>query len=333
MLNVYNNDAEAAALPVDIVFVDEAQDLSKLQWSVVHKLAGQARQMYIVGDDDQAIYTFLGADPYGFLDHEADETTILDKSWRVPSKIGSLADKIIGRVSKRQAKDFSWKSSDGVLKYHQGSPWPMLRNAEDVMLLCRHRQQCYLLSRQMADNGIPYSLNGESVLYGPRATKVKHFLNLTKGESLPIGQAADAISLMKEQRDRLEKMRKAARASPDRMVSKDDIGINWEKPWYETAARYPRDITNNLQIRRMITKHGLAVLGRKPAIDVSTIHAAKGREAAHVVLTTDVYKSVWDEQQRSMESELRLAYVGVTRAKERLTIIRPKTNMYMRGLI
>lgn len=333
MLNIYNSHEETSPLPVDIVFVDEAQDLSRLQWCVVHKLSGKAKKMYIVGDDDQAIYTFLGADPYGFLEHDADTTTILDKSWRVPSSIGLLADKIIARVGKRQKKEFTWREDPGILNYHQGDPWPLLRDSEDVMLLARHRKQCYRLTRQLADHGIPHSMNGESILHNTRAQKMQHLLRLVIGDKVLIGEAADAISLIPNQKQRLEKMRKAARARPDTILHKSDIGVKWSTPWFNLAAKTPREQSLNIQIRRHVTKHGIGVLGRKPAIDISTIHAAKGREAKHVVLMSDCYKSVWDEQRRTMESELRLGYVGVTRASEKLTIIRPKTTMYLRALV
>lgn len=333
MLNIYNEDREASPLPVDIVFVDEAQDLSKLQWSVVHKLAGQSRKMFIVGDDDQAVYTFLGADPYGFLDHNADETIVLDRSWRCPSSIGEFADTIINKVSKRQDKEFAWKDAPGVLRYHQGDPWPLLRDAEDTMFLCRHRKQCFTLTRILSDKGIPHSLNGESIFHGRRAERLRQFIRLAIGDEVPIGKAADAISLVPNQRNRLEKMRKRARSEPGLKVKKDDIGLNWTIPWYNLAARHTREVTENLIIRRHLTRHGTGVLGRKPAIDISTIHAAKGREAKDVILATDCFPAVWEEQNRTMESELRLAYVGVTRAKERLTIIRPKTNMHLRALV
>ena len=45
------------------LFIDETQDLADLQWKVVWKLINNADQVYIAGDDDQAIYTFAGASP------------------------------------------------------------------------------------------------------------------------------------------------------------------------------------------------------------------------------------------------------------------------------
>jgi DNA helicase-2/ATP-dependent DNA helicase PcrA len=54
---------EAGMTPkLDVVFVDEAQDLCKLQWRMVHKICQNAKQVYVSGDDDQAIYRWAGAD-------------------------------------------------------------------------------------------------------------------------------------------------------------------------------------------------------------------------------------------------------------------------------
>ena len=41
---------------LDVVFIDEAQDLSKLQWSVARHAWSRAKNVYISGDDDQAIF-------------------------------------------------------------------------------------------------------------------------------------------------------------------------------------------------------------------------------------------------------------------------------------
>ena len=47
---------------LDVVIVDEAQDLSLIQWQMVEQLIRKADRAYIAGDDDQAIYNWAGAD-------------------------------------------------------------------------------------------------------------------------------------------------------------------------------------------------------------------------------------------------------------------------------
>ena len=51
----------------DVLFIDEAQDLSPLQWRMVRALWSKANKTYIAGDDDQAIFKWAGADVDSFI--------------------------------------------------------------------------------------------------------------------------------------------------------------------------------------------------------------------------------------------------------------------------
>ena len=67
----------------ELLIVDEAQDLSDLQWKLVNRLVAKAKQVIVAGDDDQAIMVPFGASPHAFLEFEG-ELDILKQSWRVP---------------------------------------------------------------------------------------------------------------------------------------------------------------------------------------------------------------------------------------------------------
>ena len=93
----------------DVLFIDEAQDLSPLQWKMVKKLWAKADKSYIAGDDDQAIFKWAGADVDTFiaLKDEVDQITTLDQSYRIPGgPIHDLSQKIIRNVSNRYDKDY-----------------------------------------------------------------------------------------------------------------------------------------------------------------------------------------------------------------------------------
>jgi len=64
---------------------------------------------------------------------------------------------------------------------------------------------------------------------------------------------------------------------------------------------------------------------KKPRIRLSTIHAAKGGEATNVVLLTDITNRVYKNYQSNPDDENRVFYVGLTRTKENLYLIEPKT--------
>ena len=100
--------------PLEVLFVDEAQDLSILQWRVVEKLARSCRRVVIAGDDDQAIYRWAGAAVEHFVDMEGD-VTVLGQSWRCPTSIQTLSQEMIGRVRHRRPKDWAPRAAEGVL--------------------------------------------------------------------------------------------------------------------------------------------------------------------------------------------------------------------------
>jgi uncharacterized alpha-E superfamily protein len=84
----------AEPLDVDVFIVDEAQDLSPLQWKVVKLAASSASHVYIAGDDDQCIYGWAGADVNKFLRIKA-ATEVLPVSFRLPRAIHALAEEIV----------------------------------------------------------------------------------------------------------------------------------------------------------------------------------------------------------------------------------------------
>ena len=78
----------------ELLIIDEAQDLSALQWDVVTKLSIRAKETIIAGDDDQAIMESFGAAPHLF---NAFPTTVPDEvlpvSYRLPRNIKNFVDK------------------------------------------------------------------------------------------------------------------------------------------------------------------------------------------------------------------------------------------------
>ena len=98
----------------EVVFVDEAQDLSKLQWRVVEKVFKKSQNIYIAGDDDQAICENMGASADTFINYKFDDEIILDQSYRVPPKVHQNlfgVDNIIGTLTKffTNRKEKNWK--------------------------------------------------------------------------------------------------------------------------------------------------------------------------------------------------------------------------------
>ena len=93
----------------DVLFIDEAQDLSPLQWRMVRTLWKKANKTYIAGDDDQAIFRWAGADVDTFiaLKDEVDHIDTLNQSYRIPGgPIHELSQDIIRKVTNRYDKEY-----------------------------------------------------------------------------------------------------------------------------------------------------------------------------------------------------------------------------------
>ena len=97
-------------------------------------------------------------------------------------------------------------------------------------------------------------------------------------------------------------------------------GLKTHKVWYEAFDDAPEKKVR--YIRRM--RENGEKLNSKPRIVLSTIHGVKGGEQDNVVLLTDLSRNTQRNYEQNPDDENRLFYVGATRTKSHLHIIRPK---------
>ena len=92
-----------------VLMIDEAQDCNRLEWLIIDKLIAVSKNVYIAGDDDQAIYRFKGGEVETFLQLPVDKTTVLNKSPRLNKNIWKLAQAAIHLIPKerRQEKQYT----------------------------------------------------------------------------------------------------------------------------------------------------------------------------------------------------------------------------------
>ena len=90
------------------ILVDEFQDINKLQYDIVKMLAAPRNNLFIVGDDDQSIYAFRGADPGLMLEfpkyYPDCRKILLEENYRCSPQILSAANNLIAHNGKRYAK-------------------------------------------------------------------------------------------------------------------------------------------------------------------------------------------------------------------------------------
>lgn len=88
--------------------VDEAQDTSRIQHTILKLLAGRRRSLFLVGDEDQSIYGFRAADPGALLRFEEEypggRVLFLEKNYRSTATIVAAADRFIRQNQHRRDK-------------------------------------------------------------------------------------------------------------------------------------------------------------------------------------------------------------------------------------
>jgi len=94
--------------PYKLVLVDEAQDLSKLEWQVISKIARNTEELVLVGDDDQSIYGWKGSDARIFQKWPCKKECVrsLPKTYRLPPAVYKVVMKIQGEIQHRLGTKF-----------------------------------------------------------------------------------------------------------------------------------------------------------------------------------------------------------------------------------
>lgn len=164
----YRDLATAPGAPA-VVFVDEAQDLSPLQLSLLRQWGRNADYLVMAGDDDQTISGFGGAAPEVLLDHEIPERFrhVLAQSYRVPAAVHTLSQKWIERVAIREPKEYRPRPADGEVRLlHRGNykqPEGILddadrylANGKTVMILVTCSYMLEPLKAVLRKRGLPF---------------------------------------------------------------------------------------------------------------------------------------------------------------------------------
>ena len=101
-----------------VIFADEAQDLNRMQLTLIRKWGERANYFILGGDDDQCIYAFAGASPDAILDPDIPDShkIILKQSYRLPVSVHQLADTLIRQVTRRQEKVYLPRPEAGTVQ-------------------------------------------------------------------------------------------------------------------------------------------------------------------------------------------------------------------------
>jgi superfamily I DNA/RNA helicase len=280
------------AVPVKIAFVDEAQDLTTLQWRMVWTAFKECDKIYIAGDDDQAIYEWSGADVNYFLRLEG-KPRILRKSYRLPRRILSYAKNISAQISTRVEKIYEGTREAGEIYRILDIGELDLDNGQSWMFLSRNRYFLNDIMKELRSRGYVYKYRRKLSIEAHKVTAI--------------------TSYEKVRRDRAQEIHELSR------YARHTQNYRYERPWFEVFEWDDEEIT-----------YYRTVIGNKRSIKetnlyVDTIHSVKGAEADNVVILPDITRQVYSNYEEHPDSEHRVFYVGVTRARHRLYIMDPRS--------
>jgi DNA helicase-2/ATP-dependent DNA helicase PcrA len=163
------------------IMVDEYQDTNHIQYLIVQKLAEKHRNLCVVGDEDQSIYSWRGADIRNILDFEKDfpEAKIikLEENYRSTKNIVTAATHVIKNNSIRKDKTLFTQNHDGDLirvieerneyeeaRYIVRSILKLISEGEgqysDFAIFYRTNAQSRVLEEQLRTQSVPYKIVG-----------------------------------------------------------------------------------------------------------------------------------------------------------------------------
>ena len=195
----------------ELLIIDEAQDLTNLQWKFVEKLTKKAKKTIIAGDDDQSIMEAFGASPQNFIGYPVTETDIvLEVSWRVPGEIkvfvnSKIIPKVIAQYPSRKEKEWRVKEGSEALGSITNS-YSKISNSngektekkealdinhlvrlvgkaphEDWLIMAPTRATCEVISRGLTTLGVAHFLHRKDILNAETSRVKVQTVHTSKG--------------------------------------------------------------------------------------------------------------------------------------------------------
>ena len=173
------------------IHVDEYQDTNYAQYMLVRLLAGERHNVCVVGDDDQSIYGWRGADIRNILEFEQDfpdcRVIKLEQNYRSTSNILDAANNIIAHNEGRKEKKLWTELGEGtpITLFNAGdereeAAWvcdrirQMCKSGEDygdIAILYRMNAQSRVVEEMLVRAGLPYRIYGATKFYDRREVK------------------------------------------------------------------------------------------------------------------------------------------------------------------
>lgn len=293
-------------IDADVAFVDEAQDLTALQWKMVE--CAFKNKLVVAGDDDQAIYRWSGADVDKFIGLLGDRE-ILHISHRLTDAVFDMSVGVARKILHRIPKDFRHSERKGKVTW--------INRPEDVdlaqgtwLLLARNSYSLRKWAQVARDQGVIYSLKGVPSIDPEDVEAIRLHQIMRKGGKIS-GKEFSSVAKLCGLKTRIENREYAIGDLPT------------DKIWFESFHRMPQADQEYL---RQCLRNGEQV--DKVRVRIDTIHGAKGAEAERVGLMTDISARTSTGMMHHPDDEHRVFFVGASRASQELVLVTPQTGTF-----
>ena len=312
------------------IMVDEYQDTNHAQYRLINLLAAKRRNICVVGDDDQNIYKFRGANIENILGFEKDfpgaMVIRLEQNYRCTKKILDAANEVIAHNAQRKGKTLWTENDDGApVRVYRASDEggealfvanTILENVaagarfSDHAVLYRMNAQSNAIEKALLRAGVPYRVISGVKFYERKEIKdVMSYLAVLE----ETGYLKMLESQLPESQPRIENVQELKSnilAYVDGAEEPSLAGFLEEVALYTDLDSYDEN---------------------DDSVVMMTLHSAKGLEYPYVFIV-GMEEGIFPGSQvlyfpDEVEEERRLCYVGITRAKKQLTLTGAATRM------
>ncbi len=320
--------------------VDEFQDVSPLQTALLDLWLGSQDQICVVGDPAQTIYSFAGASAEHLLGFPAKfpgtTSVTLIRNYRSTPQVIEAANTVMAssadasavrlRAVREAGRPLSFTGYPDEVAEAAGVATEIARvvgggtSPADIAVLFRINAQSEHFEESLADCSVPFVVRGADRFF--ERAEVRQAMTLLRGAAR--GAPAEAGSLVSDVVAVLSEMGWSSTAPHGRGSVRDRweslqalVSVAEEVAAADSAVGLA-DFTVELQ-RRAAVQHAPAAGG----VTLATLHAAKGLEWS-VVFIVGAHEGtmplVYADTKASLDEERRLLYVGVTRARDMLSV-------------
>jgi superfamily I DNA/RNA helicase len=285
----------------DWIFVDEAQDLNRLQQMTIKNMMHNTTNVVAFGDRNQAIYGFRGADKNSF-----DTLQKMTKAKTFPLSISYRCGKSIVELAKTKVPHMeAFENSDeGSVHYINKDSFSVsslkrtLELKKSIAVVSRYNSQLTKFAFLLAEERVPFYFVNNKYAIG-----LKGLIKKYKSKNLEdLKKDLTRLSIENDEQE-----------SPNQTLNDKINSI--------LSIAHQNHVTSINDLIFEIDK----IFNNKSGIPLYTIHGSKGLEFDHVIfLGSDLLPCKYAQTEWQLEQENNLFYVAVTRAKKHLTMVEVK---------